>query len=78
MDGGGCAPFPPGEVVPGSTGPVAQGSRSQGIQVDKASHPALPLGQAEAGRAQESKNPTAAGFPQAVQITTATLAPRRI
>lgn len=56
MDGGGCPPFPLGEAVPGSTGPVAQGLGSQGAQEDKIGDPPCPLEQVEAERAQESKN----------------------
>lgn len=52
-----------GEVVPGSTGPAAQGPRFQGAQVDKAGDPVFPLGQAEEGSTQESKNTPIAGRP---------------
>ena len=48
---------------PGSTGRGAQGPASQGTQADKARDPAFPLGQVEAGRAQESKNSPAIGHP---------------
>ena len=63
LGGGGCAPFPLGEAVPKSSGPAAQGPGSQGLQADKASDSTFPLGQAESGRAQESKNSPATGGP---------------
>ena len=63
LEGGGCAPLPSGEVAPGSTSPVAQGPGSQGAQEDKASDPAFPPRQLEAGRAQDSENSPTAGHP---------------
>ena len=63
------------EAVPGSVRPAAQGSRSQGTLVDKASDPSLPLGQVELGRAQDSKDFPAAGRPQAVQVSAPAPAP---
>ena len=69
MEGGGYPPFPSGEVVPGSAGPAAQGPGSKGTKAEKAGDPVFPLEQAEAVRAQESKNFPAAGCPQAVQIS---------
>ena len=43
--------------------------------MDKAGDPAVPLGQAEVRRAQDSENSPAAGCPQAVQVTAPVLAP---
>ena len=53
---------------PGSAGPGAQDPGSQGSQVDKASDPAFPLGQVEAGKAQDSEDSPAAGRTLTVQI----------
>ena len=52
----------------GRGGPQECGSSSTGPQIpghpeDKAGYPPFPLGQAEAGRAQESENTPAAGHP---------------
>ena len=40
---------------------MVQGPRSQGTQADKARAPVFPLGQVEAGRAQNIENSPAAG-----------------
>ena len=48
--------------------PVAQASEPK-APVDTAQDPALPWGQAEAGRAQDSKDIPDAGRPRAVQIS---------
>ena len=59
----GCVPLPSGAEAPGITVSSAQGQGSQDTQADKAKNPAFPLGQAEEGRAQDSKNSPAAGRP---------------
>ena len=60
---GGCTLFPAREAAPGSMGPAAQGPGSQGTGADKAGDPSFPLGQAEAGRAQDSEDSPATGHP---------------
>ena len=54
-------PFPSREAAPRNTVPAAQGPGCQDTQ-----------GQAEAGRAQDSKDSPATGLPQAVQISAPT------
>ena len=49
--------------VPRSMGPSAEGHESKDAKADRASYPLFPLGQEEAKRAQESKNPPAIGHP---------------
>ena len=57
---------------PWKCGSSNKGPRSQGTLVDKASDPALPLGQAESRRAQDSEDSSATGHPLAVQISAPT------
>ena len=59
----------------GSSGTEPQ---SEDAEVHKTGYPPFPLGQVEAGRAQESENSLAAGCPQAVQISAPEPAPRSI
>ena len=47
----------------------AKGPGCHCAQADKAWDPALSLGQAEAGKAQDSENSVVTGHPQAVQIS---------
>ena len=65
---GGCTLLPSGARAPGVQ---FQQNRPwiPGHQADTAQDPVLPLGQAEAGRAEDSKDPPAARHPQAVQIS---------
>ena len=63
MGRGGCPLFPSGEAVPRRAGPAMQGPGSTGAETDKAGYPLFPLGQEEAGGAQESENSPAAGRP---------------
>ena len=78
MDRRGCTLFLLEEAVLGSTGPLAQGPGSQGTQSDKAGDPPFLRGQAEMGRAWESKNSLPLGTLQAVQISPTMPAPRGI
>ena len=59
LGGGGCTPFPSGQAVPRSASPEAQGPESQGAKAKRV----FLLGQAEAGRAQDSENSTATRYP---------------
>ena len=54
---------------PGSMNPAAQAPDPRATG-DTIQDPALPLGQAEVGRAQDSEDSLAARCPQAVQIST--------
>ena len=53
---------------PGSAGSAAQGPRSQGAQVDTAYDPVSPLGQAEVGRAQDSRTLLSPGTPKLCRL----------
>ena len=64
------SPVPIRKGGPQEPGPAAKGPGPQGTQGDRVCDPAFPLGQVEAGRAQDSENSPATGAPSyAVQHT---------
>ena len=65
---GSCALLPSGATCPRSAIPAAQAPDPRGVS-GHSRHPALLLGQAEEGRAQDSEKSPGARCPQAVQVS---------